>query len=140
MGLAIDAELSSFARKHQLDGLTAPSLKAIVEGQSGYSIDKGKRFLEFQKRINKELLQHRVIVDNRYTAWFQQGQQSLEQIRNYMHTDMPNFARPWASPMETVVLPSPSPRGVIAETSTSFPGSRSDAACASSSTLAIWRP
>lgn len=84
MGLAIDTELSSFARKNHLDGLTAPSLKAIVAGEKGYSIDKARRFLQFQTRINEELLKHRVITDNRYTAWFQLGQQSREQIRAFI--------------------------------------------------------
>lgn len=84
MGLAIDAQLSSFARKNHLDGLTAPSLKAIVEGETGYSIDKAKRFLRFQQRIDEELLKHRVITNNRYTAWFKLGQQSREQIRAFI--------------------------------------------------------
>lgn len=84
MGLAIDAELSSFARKHRLDGLTAPSLKAIVEEQNGYSIDEARSFLRFQKRIDEELLEHRVITGNQYTAWFQQGRQSREQIRAFI--------------------------------------------------------
>ena len=84
MGLAIETELSSFARKNQLDGLTAPSLKAIVEGQKGYSVDRARQFLRFQKRIDEELLKHRVITSNPYTAWFQQGQQSREQIRAFI--------------------------------------------------------
>ncbi len=84
MGVAIDSELSSFARKNRLDGLTAPSLKAIVEGESGYTVDKAKQFLRFQKRIDEELLKHRVITSNQYTAWFQQGQLSREQVQAFI--------------------------------------------------------
>lgn len=84
MGLAIDTELSSFARKNHLDGLTAPSLKSIVEGENGYSVDKARQFLHFQKRIDEELLDHRVITSNPYTAWFQKGRQSREQIRAFI--------------------------------------------------------
>jgi pyrroloquinoline quinone (PQQ) biosynthesis protein C len=84
MGPAIDTALSNFARENHLESLTAPSLKAIVEGQNGYSIDKAKRFLGFQKRINEDLLKHRVITGNPYTAWFQQGKQSREQIRAFI--------------------------------------------------------
>lgn len=84
MDLAIDTQLSSFARKNNLDGLTAPSLKAIVDGEEGYSIDKARNFLEFQSRIDEELLKHRIITDNRYTAWFELGQQSREQIRAFI--------------------------------------------------------
>jgi hypothetical protein len=49
--------------------------------QKGYSIDKAKRFLKFQHHINTELLNHRVITDNPYTIWFEQGDQSLIQIK-----------------------------------------------------------
>ena len=84
MDLAIDTQLSSFARMNNLDGLTAPSLKAIVAGEKGYSIDKARNFLEFQSRIDEELLKHRIITDNRYTAWFELGQQSREQIRAFI--------------------------------------------------------
>jgi len=84
MGPAIDTELSSFARKNHLERLSAPSLKSIVEGQNGYSIDKARQLLRFQKRVDEELLNHCVITSNRYTAWFQQGQQSREQIRAFI--------------------------------------------------------
>ncbi len=84
MGIEIDTELGSFARKNHLHGLTAPSLKAIFEGHSGYSVDKAKRFLRFQKRIDEKLLKHRIITGNRYTAWFQRGQQGREQIRAFI--------------------------------------------------------
>jgi pyrroloquinoline quinone (PQQ) biosynthesis protein C len=84
MGLAVDTKLGGFARKNHLEGLTAQSLKAVFEGQSGYSVDRAKRFLRFQKRIDEKLLKHRIITGNQYTAWFQQGQQSREQIWSFI--------------------------------------------------------
>jgi hypothetical protein len=79
-----DELLASFAQKHHIERLTAPSLIALNEGQMGYSVNKAKRFLNFQQRINKELLKHRVITDNPYTAWFEQGNQSLAQIKAFI--------------------------------------------------------
>jgi hypothetical protein len=79
-----DKPLADFAHKHHIESLTAPSLLALSEGQKGYSIDKAKRFLKFQHRIDKELLRHRVITDNAYTAWFEQGNQNLSQIKAFI--------------------------------------------------------
>ncbi|MGJ0484744.1 MAG: hypothetical protein ACR65R_09445 [Methylomicrobium sp.] len=76
--------LNDFAQRHHIENLTTPSLLALSEGQKGYSIDKAKRFLKFQDRINSELLRHRVITDNPYTAWFEQGDQSLTQIKAFV--------------------------------------------------------
>ncbi|MGJ0515990.1 MAG: hypothetical protein ACR65O_09635 [Methylomicrobium sp.] len=76
--------LVDFAHEHHIESLTAPSLLALSEGQKGYSIDKAKRFLKFQRRIDRELLKHRVITDNPYTAWFEQGDQSLTQIKEFI--------------------------------------------------------
>jgi len=77
-------DLDGFARDHALVGLTIPSLNAIVEGREGYSVDKAKRFLRFQARIDEELLRHRVITANPYTAWFEQGLQSHEQVMAFV--------------------------------------------------------
>jgi pyrroloquinoline quinone (PQQ) biosynthesis protein C len=79
-----DKLLVDFAQHHHIENLTAPSLIALSEGQRGYSIDKAKRFLKFQSRINEELLKHRIITDNAYTAWFEQGEQSLNQIKAFV--------------------------------------------------------
>jgi hypothetical protein len=79
-----DKLLVSFAQKHHLEYLTVPSLIALSEGQKGYSIDKAKRFLKFQRRIKNELLNHRIITDNAYTGWFEQGDQSLIQIKAFI--------------------------------------------------------
>jgi pyrroloquinoline quinone (PQQ) biosynthesis protein C len=84
MSMAVNPELETFARDNHLVGLTAPSLRAVLERRLGYSIDKARRFLMFQERINKELLHHRVITDNRYTAWFERGEQTHEQVKAFI--------------------------------------------------------
>lgn len=84
MSVAIHPELDTFARNNALDGLTEPSLRAIAEGREGYTIDRARRFLEFQARIDEELLTHPIITDNPYTAWFEHGQQSHEQIMSFI--------------------------------------------------------
>lgn len=43
-----------------------------------------KEFLAFQERIDKELLTHRVITDNKYTAWFKEGEMSMEECRYFI--------------------------------------------------------
>jgi hypothetical protein len=76
--------LKSLAQQHHIEGLSLPSLAALSEHQAGYSIDKARQFLKFQQRINKELLQHRVITHNPYTLWFEQGNQNLNQIKAFV--------------------------------------------------------
>jgi hypothetical protein len=84
MSVATHPELDSFARNHALDGLTETSLRAIAEGREGYSIETARRFLAFQTRIGAELLNHPIITDNAYTAWFEHGHKSHEQIMNFI--------------------------------------------------------
>lgn len=79
-----DKLLDLFAEEHHSEDLTAPMLTAFSKGRQGYSIDKAKRFLKFQERINNELLKHRVITDNPYTAWFEQGNQNLMQVKAFI--------------------------------------------------------
>lgn len=76
--------LKSLAQQHHIEGLSFPSLAALNENQAGYSIDKARQFLKFQQRIDKELLQHRVITHNPYTLWFKQGNQNLNQIKAFI--------------------------------------------------------
>ena len=78
------SKLETFAERHDLTGLSSPSVQAIVDGEVGYTVDKGRRFLGFQRRIDKELLTHRVIHNNRYTAWFKHGNQSEEQVKAFI--------------------------------------------------------
>ncbi len=84
MSVATHPELDGFARSNALDGLTEPSLRAIAEGREGYSIETARRFLTFQARIDGELLRHPIITDNAYTAWFQHGDKSHEQIMSFI--------------------------------------------------------
>jgi len=84
MSVATHPQLDSFAHKNSLHGLTEPSLRAIAEGREGYTIDKAKAFLEFQGRIDDELLKHSIITDNAYTAWFEHGQQIHEQLVGFI--------------------------------------------------------
>jgi len=76
--------LTLFAKTHNIEGLTEPSLKALVANDTGYTIDKAQRFLAFQKRINDELLKHPVIVSNHYCNWFEQGHQNKEQVSAFV--------------------------------------------------------
>ena len=78
------SDLQNFARLHELEGLSTPTLEALNERSPGYSLDKARRFLEFQKRIENTMLRHRVITDNAYTAWFSQGRQNIAQIKAFV--------------------------------------------------------
>ena len=40
--------------------------------------------MAFEQRIERELLQHRVIKANPYTTWFRRGEQTLEQIKAFV--------------------------------------------------------
>ncbi len=84
MNAVTTPSLNRFAARHHLAGLSPPSLAAVATDQPGYSIDKARRFLAFQHRIQQELLRHRVIVANPYTAWFRSGTQSGEQIKAFI--------------------------------------------------------
>lgn len=76
--------LNTFAAENGIEGLTRQSLQAVMDQQPGYSIAKAQRFLDFQQRINREMLRHRIITDNHYCAWFEQGQQNREQIKAFV--------------------------------------------------------
>ncbi|OGA39185.1 MAG: hypothetical protein A3G24_18890 [Betaproteobacteria bacterium RIFCSPLOWO2_12_FULL_62_13] len=84
MSLAIAQNLQDFAAQHGLSGLSAPSLAAIREERAGYSVPRGKQFLRFQERVDRELLQHRVITRNPYTVWFRKGEQNAGQIKAFI--------------------------------------------------------
>jgi len=84
MHLHPQKSLYGLAQQHHLEGLTLPSLLALTKEQEGYSVDKAKRFLAFQGRINNEMLKHRVIIQNPYTAWFEQGDQNPAQIKAFI--------------------------------------------------------
>jgi hypothetical protein len=81
---ATDPSLQDIARQHQLSGLTQPSLRALSAGHPGYTIARARQFLAFRQRIDRELLRHRIITSNRYTAWFRRGEQDVAQIRAFI--------------------------------------------------------
>lgn len=82
--MEVARELAEFAAANGVTGLTGRSLNTMRDGRAGYTPERGKQFLQFQRRIDRDLLRHRVIRDNRYTAWFRQGEQSETQIRDFV--------------------------------------------------------
>lgn len=84
MNPAVAPALQEFAARHGLVGLSAQALAAIRDGHAGYTVPRGVGFLAFQRRIDRELLQHRVITRNAYTAWFRQGEQNEAQVRAFI--------------------------------------------------------
>lgn len=84
MAVTDTPSLARFARERRLLGLTPHSLRAVREARPGYSLRKARQFLTFRRRIGRELLGHPAITDNRYTAWFRTGEQTLAQIRTFV--------------------------------------------------------
>jgi hypothetical protein len=74
----------SLSSEPDLAGLTPPTLQAILEGQPGYTAERGQAFLRFRARLASELFNHRVITANPYTAWFSRGEQNEAQIREFV--------------------------------------------------------
>jgi len=84
MSTAPKTELEKYAQQHGLKGLTRPSLLSILDGKTGYSVERAKDFLKFQQRINQELLTHRIITNNEFTRWFQTDDISEQQVREFI--------------------------------------------------------
>jgi hypothetical protein len=57
-------------------------LKRQAEGEISYL--QVEAFRSFLDEVERELLQHRIILDNHYTRWFQQGLVSDEQLRFFV--------------------------------------------------------
>ncbi len=76
--------MEDFAVTQHIEGLTAPSLKSIMEKKPGYSVERAKRFLDFQARINNELLKHPIITNNEYTQWFEKGDLSKKNVQEFV--------------------------------------------------------
>ena len=49
-----------------------------------FPMKKNAAFLKFQERLHKELLQHRVITDNKFTHWWSKGELSTEQVKTFV--------------------------------------------------------
>ena len=84
MNLHVPHEDQEFAKQNNITGLTRESLQAIRKEKTGYTLKRAQDFLKFQNRINKELLQHKVITNNHFTKWFAQGKASKEQVRTFI--------------------------------------------------------
>jgi pyrroloquinoline quinone (PQQ) biosynthesis protein C len=41
-------------------------------------------FQAFLRRVDKEMMRHRVIVDNKYTKWFQKGEATDQELRHFV--------------------------------------------------------
>lgn len=76
--------LNEFAAQHNLSGLSDHSLIHIQQQTAGYTVEKGQQFLAFLKRIDKELLKHKVITNNQYTSWFESGLLSEQQLKHFV--------------------------------------------------------
>ena len=74
--------LDSFAQKNHIEGLTQATLKHLDDGS--YKMDKAEAFLAFQKRINQELLTHKVITHNAYTNWFSNANLNDAQVKGFI--------------------------------------------------------
>ncbi len=74
--------LQDFANKHQLVGLTDPTLAHLNDGH--YQMDKAGAFGSLQKRINSELLSHKVITNNPYTHWFSNAELNHAQVKSFI--------------------------------------------------------
>jgi len=84
MSTAQQTEIDNYAKQNGIEGLTQPSLISILNGETGYSIETAKSFLRFQQRINKELLKHSIITSNQFTRWFQAGDITEHQVREFI--------------------------------------------------------
>ncbi len=82
--MRISPELEKYASQHHLIGITPHTLEAISAHRSGYSLKKAHQFITFHQRIQRQLLNHPVIVHNEYTQWFSRGNMSLQQLKSFI--------------------------------------------------------
>ena len=68
----------------ELNGLTPKTLAAIAAQKPGYTRERAEGFLRFRSRIESGLLDHRIIIANRYTAWFSRGEQTADELRSFI--------------------------------------------------------
>lgn len=74
--------VKQYAIEHNIEGLTELTLQKIMDGE--FNSNKAAAFLRFQRRINQELLRHKVITDNAYTKWFEGGDLTQEQVKYFL--------------------------------------------------------
>ena len=80
----MNRQLEAFAERHHVQGLTETTLQALQDHVEGYDISKAQRFLQFQERINSELLTHPIIVNNDFCTWFEKGEQDVAQVKAFV--------------------------------------------------------
>lgn len=76
------SNLNQFAKDHDIIGLTDATLAQLEKGD--YVLDKAAGFIAFQKRINEEVLKHKVITNNPYTYWFANTELSDSQVKHFV--------------------------------------------------------
>lgn len=81
---ALASDQPGFEPLPQFAGLSVATLSGIQECREGYTVERATRFLRFEARLKRDLLAHRVITNNQYTAWFRLGQQSEAQLRDFI--------------------------------------------------------
>ncbi|NLT67662.1 MAG: hypothetical protein GXX84_13760 [Acidobacteria bacterium] len=64
-------------------GGRADQIRARLEG-SAYPREKIDKYCRLVERIEKELLPHEVIVNNRYTRWFESGDFDATELRHFV--------------------------------------------------------
>ena len=74
-----NSSFEQFSARHKLQGLTFHTIEEIQLGH--YAVGKAPGFLNFQKRINQELLNHKVIKANPYTQWMASATPSDVQVK-----------------------------------------------------------
>jgi hypothetical protein len=52
---------------------------------------RDEQFERIARRIERQVLCHRIITDNRYTAWFARGEQTREQVRAFISRSLPGM-------------------------------------------------
>ena len=75
-------ELNHFAQQHHLEGLCEQTVLSLKEG--AYQLDRVEAFRRFYKKIENELLTHPIIKKNDYCDWFQQGDATQAQVRQFL--------------------------------------------------------
>lgn len=74
--------LKFFAEQYHIIGLSDFTLARLNDGH--YDMHKADAFLAFKKRIEKEVLSHKVITDNPYTRWFSTADLNDAQVKYFI--------------------------------------------------------
>ncbi len=77
--MSTNSAIETYRKDHGLEKLTPHTVAEIQSGH--FHLDKAPRFLSFQSRIDNELLNHQVIVNNPYTRWFSKVTPNDAQIK-----------------------------------------------------------